>query len=209
MSEKLYTNARQSKHIFASILNISVMDPLELYLNKWQLAFSISWMYQPKDQILHMCLAGCVFWFDFIWRVFCACMFLDVIFLHVFVWSETLLLKLRNLPTFTDIIINNSPVKDHSHLSKKVVAMKMLKSQFCPVSILQCYSYLKFQLERLKTSDSVRIIKNDQVVLKRYSVSLCAIKCCFNNARCNFSIALISSSFLLVFPKLQLHFLVS
>lgn len=116
--------------------------------------------------------------------------------------------KLRNLPTFTDIIINNSPVKDHSHLSKKVVAMKMLKSQFCPVSILQCYSYLKFQLERLKTSDSVRIIKNDQVVLKRYSVSLCAIKCCFNNARCNFSIALISSSFLLVFPKLQLHFLV-
>lgn len=91
MSEKLYTNARQSNHIFASILNISVMDPLELYLNKWQLAFSISWMYQPKDQILHMCLAGCVFWFDLIWRVFCACMFLDVIFLHVFVWSETLL----------------------------------------------------------------------------------------------------------------------
>lgn len=57
-------------HIFASILNINVIDPLKLYLNKWRLAFSMSWMYQPKDQILHVCLDWCVFLFYFIRCVF-------------------------------------------------------------------------------------------------------------------------------------------
>lgn len=149
------------------ILNISVMDPLELYLNKWQLAFSISWMYQPKDQILHMCLAGCVFLFltCFLCLYVFGCDFSSCLCV---IWNFAS--KLRNLPTFTDIINNikdhSHLIKDHSHLSKTVVAMKMLKPQVCPVSILQCYCKLKFPLKRLKTnkSDSVRVIKNDQVV---------------------------------------------
>lgn len=113
--------------------------------------------------------------------------------------------KLRNLPTFTDIIINNSPLSSvEKGCSNENAKVPVLSCEYTAMLFLP-----KISAKKTNKSDSVGIIKNDQVVLKRYSVSLCAIKCCFNNARCNFSIALVSCSFLLVFPKLQLHFLVS